>query len=172
MRTNLAALILLCASFCAAQTHDVKPPEALKKLDFMIGSWVGKQDFNTQGGPAMVGEATNKIEEAIGGRYLEERLSTTLPGRKPTDTRHYISFDPKTNTYKAWWFNDTSVTPSEFEGTLEGTKLVMTSKPTASGAVLRVIYDGAGVDMLTLTLEMKQGEGWMRLFTSTYKMKA
>lgn len=164
---RLPLLLLLLPTLSFAQTHDIPAAEAMKALEFMKGSWVGTQEFNT-GAAAMVGDATNKIEEAIGGRYLEERLSTTLPGRKPTDTRHLVTFDPKSGTYRAWWFNDTSVAPQEFEGKLEGGKLVLTSKPTASGAVLRATYEAPAANKLTFKLEMKQGENWQLLFTSAY----
>ncbi|MES1147281.1 MAG: DUF1579 family protein, partial [bacterium] len=99
-------LLSAIALLSVAQQHDLKPAEALKSLEFMKGDWAGKQEFNTQGGAAMTGDATNHISDAIGGRYLCEMLSTSLPGRKPTDTRHFISFDPKTQKYTAWWFTD------------------------------------------------------------------
>lgn len=168
-----AVFVLCCACSCLisfAQTHDIPAAEAMKGLAFMKGDWVGKQDFNTGGAP-MVGDATNHIDEAIGGRYLEERLSTTLPDRKPTDTRHLLTFDPKSGTYRAWWFNDTSVAPMEFEGKLEDGKLELTSKPTASGAILRATYSSPVANKLVLTFEMKQGEKWQLLFTSSYTKK-
>lgn len=161
-------VILAIPSLLLAQTHDIPAAEAMKGLAFMKGEWVGKQDFNTGGSP-MVGEATNRVEEAIGGRYLEERLSTVLPGRKPTDTRHLLTFDPKSGTYRAWWFNDTSVAPQEFEGKLEGGTLTLLSKPTATGAIMRATYRSPESNSLVFTLEMKVKEAWQLLFTSTYK---
>lgn len=167
---------MMCAPFLAlvalqVQTHGLKPAEALKQLDFMQGEWVGKQDFNVPGGEKMVGDATNSIKSIIGERYVEERLSTTLPGRAPTDTRHITTYDPKSETFKSWWFNDTTVAPSEFEGKVDGKKLEMTSKPSASGAVMRVTYQSAEAEKLVYKLEMKQGESWMLLFTTTYQRK-
>ena len=122
---------LLLAAAVTIQQHGIEPQKAMEQIAWMKGEWAGKQEFNTDDAPPMVGDATNRIEEAIGGRYLEERLSTTLPGRKPTDTRHMITFDPATQTYRAWWFNDTSVAPTEFEGKIEDGKLVLFSKPRA-----------------------------------------
>jgi len=164
---QLAAIAVL-PILALTQTHDIPVAEAMKGLAFMKGEWVGKQDFNTGGAP-MIGEATNRIEEAIGGRYLEERLSTTLPGRKPTDTRHLLTFDPKSGAYRAWWFNDTSVAPQEFEGKLEGGTLTLLSKPTASGAIMRATYRSPEPKTLVFKLEMKMNEDWQLLFTSTYK---
>lgn len=162
------------------QQHGIEPQAAMQEIAWMKGEWSGKQEFDTGGAP-MVGDATIKVEEAIGGRYFEERLSTKLEGREPTDTRHMVTFDPVTQTYRAWWFNDTSVAPTEFDGKIEDGKLVLVSKPKGSGpqnARLRATYSHItsfkpndftnGKPMLSLKLEMDLGGEWMHLFTSTY----
>ncbi len=175
MKAILCSLVAICGCFVQAQQHDLKPAEALKALAFMKGDWTGKQEFNTQGGPPMSGNATNRIDDAIGGRYLCEMLSTTMPGRKPTDTRHFISYDPKSGKYTAWWFTDTSTGPLTFEGDLVGNKLVLNTKPMDSaagpGTVLRATYESPAADTLTYTLEMQRQGEWTRLFTTTYKRK-
>ncbi len=150
---------------------------ALEKLAFMKGDWSGQQEFNPQGGPAMVGEATNRVETAVGGRYLSEVLATTLPGRKPSDSRHFISFDPVSGKFVAWWFNDTAIGPLVLEGEVAGSTLVLTTKAPATGApaptVLRATYESAAADTLVFRLEMQGKDGsWTRLFTTTYKRKA
>ena len=154
------------------QSHNLKPAEALKKLEFMKGEWSGVQNFNPEVGASAPGQAKNTISDAIGARYLCEMLSTTLPGRKPTDTRHFITFDSKSQVFKAWWFTDTSVGPMEFEGSVDGTKLVLLNKPiptaTGPGTTLRATYENASPDKLTYTVEMKTQAGWTRLFTTSY----
>ncbi|MBS1721608.1 MAG: DUF1579 family protein [Armatimonadetes bacterium] len=175
MKAALSLTFALAPMLTMAQGHDLKPADTLKGLGFMKGQWVGKQEFNTGGDP-MVGDATNTISEAIGGRYLEERLSTTLTGRPPSDTRHFVTYDPKAGVFRAWWFNDSSNGAMELEGKLEDAKLVLTSKPTETGAgpsmVLRATYDGSTADTLVYKLELKQGENWQLLFTTTYHRKA
>ncbi len=172
MKTLLAFVLTLASvpGFC--QGHDAKPADGLKNVAFLKGNWSGKQDFNT-GGQPLVGDAVNHIEEAIGGRYLEERLSTTLPGRKPSDTRHFITFDPKSSTYRAWWFNDSSVGEMELEGTVSGNKLVLMSKATQTGngqsSVFRASYASPTAKSLVYTLELKDGDAWRLLFTTTYR---
>jgi hypothetical protein len=135
----------------------------------MQGNWAGKQNFNNPNGPAMAGDATDQINICIAAKYLCEQLSTTLPTRKPTDTRHFISYDKQSGKYTAWWFNDTSTHPTEFTGDLTANKLVLTSKPAAPGApVLRATYESPTKDTLTFLLEMQQGETWTKLFLTTY----
>jgi hypothetical protein len=165
--------VLLAASglFASGQQPAAQQAEALSKLAFMQGDWAGKQDFNTDGGPAIVGEATDRIELGIAGKYICEMLSTTLPGRKPTDTRHFISYDAKAGKYTAWWFNDTSYHPTALIGDLQGSKLVLMSDPSEPGQVLRATYESPAADKLTFLLEMKNGDAWTRLFLTTYSKK-
>lgn len=171
MKGVLSVLLFAVALVAFGQGHDLKPADAMKNLAFLKGNWSGKQNFNT-GGPAMVGDATNHIDEAIGGRYMAEMLSTSLPGRKPTDTRHFISFDPKAGVYRAWWFTDTSVGPMEFEGALTGTKLILLNKVAPGGNQLRATYESPSAGKLVYTLELKNGDSWQLLFTTTYARKS
>lgn len=166
----LFAMIGCVPAFC--QQSPATQTDGLSKLAWMRGDWAGHQAFNTNGGAAMVGDATDRIEVGIAGKYLCEMLSTTLPGRKPTDTRHFISYDPKTNLYTAWWFNDTSIRPMELSGELTGNKLVLTSNPAAPGPLLRATYENPPDGTLTFLLEMKAGESWSKLFLTTYSKKA
>ncbi len=168
MRFALGLFLALSSALASAQQASMQPADALNKLAFMQGNWAGKQNFNTDGGPAMVGEATDRIEPGIAGKYLCETLSTTLSGRKPTDTRHFISFDKQTGKYMAWWFNDTSYHPTQFSGDLTGNKLVLMSDSSAPGPLLRATYENPTPDKLTFQVEMKNGATWSSLFVTTY----
>jgi hypothetical protein len=168
MRIAAGIFLALGSALISAQQPALQPADALNKLSFMQGNWVGKQNFNTDGGPAMVGDATDRIEVGIAGKYLCEMLSTTLPNRKPTDTRHFISFDKQTGKYTAWWFNDTSYHPTQLSGDLTGNKLVLMSDSSRPGPVLRATYENPTPDKLTFRVEMKNGDKWTSLFVTTY----
>jgi hypothetical protein len=166
----IVCFLLACAAVLSyGQQQNPASPDGLSSLSFMKGDWTGKQNFDTGGRPAMVGDATDRIEIGIAGKYLCEMLSTTMPGRKPTDTRHFVSYDKQTGKYAAWWFNDTSTRPTEFVGDLAGNKLVLTSN--SAGPVLRATYESPSDGTLTFLLEMKQGETWVKLFLTTYSKK-
>jgi hypothetical protein len=176
MKFLVCVLLFVSGAFASGQQAGVqqagvKPADALDKLAFMQGDWAGKQDFNTNGGPAMVGDATNKVEMGIANKYLCETLSTILPGRKPTDTRHFISFDAKAQKYTAWWFNDTSYHPTALTGDLTGNKLVLMSDASAPGPLLRATYESPSAGTLTYMVEMKNGDSWTKLFLTTYSKK-
>ena len=167
----VVCFLLVCAAATSSSQQQTPPsPDPLNSLSFMKGDWTGKQNFNNPGGQPMVGDATDRIEIGIAGKYLCEMLSTTMPGRKPTDTRHFISYDKSSGKYTAWWFNDTSSHPTEFSGDLSGNKLVLTSA-SGPGPVLRATYETPSEGTLTFLLEMKQGETWTKLFLTTYSKK-
>ncbi|HEY2858507.1 MAG TPA: DUF1579 family protein [Terracidiphilus sp.] len=172
MKFAVGVFLALSSALALAQQAAVQPADALNKLAFLQGVWVGKQDFNNDGGPRMVGDATDRIEQGIAGKYLCEMLSTTLPGRKPTDTRHFISYDKQTGKYTAWWFNDTSYHPTQLSGDLTGNKLVLMSDGSGQGPVLRATYENPTPDKLTFQLEMKSGDRWTSLFVTTYSKGA
>lgn len=172
MKFLVSVLLAVSGALALGQAPAIEPAEALAKLTFMQGDWAGKQVFNTGGGPAIVGDATDRIELGIANKFLCEMLSTTLPRRKPTDTRHFISFDKSTQKYTAWWFNDTAYRPKALTGDLTGNKLVLLSDPSEPGPVLRATYENPSADTLTYQVEMKSGDTWTRLFITTYTKKA
>ncbi|HEX8812358.1 MAG TPA: DUF1579 family protein [Terracidiphilus sp.] len=172
MKFPVCLLVMFSSLLAFGQQPVTQPADALNSLSFMKGDWAGKQEFNTPDGPAMTGDATDRIEMGIAGKYLCETLSTTLSGRKPTDTRHFISFDRQSGKYTAWWFNDTSSHPTELTGDLTGKKLVLLSNSSGPGPVLRAMYESPSENKLTFLLEMKSGESWTRLFLTTYSKKA
>lgn len=172
MKFLVCVALAISGALALAQPPAIQPADALNKIAFLQGNWAGKQNFNTNGGPAMVGDATDRIELGIAGKYLCEMLSTTLPGRKPTDTRHFISFDRQTGKYTAWWFNDTAYHPTQLSGDLTGNKLVLTSDASAPGPLLRATYENPSPDKLNFHLEMKNGDAWTSLFVTTYTKEA
>ncbi|HTX74721.1 MAG TPA: DUF1579 family protein [Terracidiphilus sp.] len=171
MKFVVCLLAALGALSAMGQQTPKPAADGLNNLSFMEGEWAGQQNFNTQNGKPMVGDATDNIAVCIEGKFVCEMLSTTLPNRKPTDTRHFISFDKQTGKYTAWWFNDTSVRPMELTGDVSGNKLVLTSDASAPGPVLRATYELTPENKLTFLLEMKQGDSWTKLFLTTYAKK-
>ncbi len=162
----LAAISLLAVS--GGQGHGLKPAEAMKTVAFIAGDWKGTQNFKTPTGE-MSGTATDRAEEAVGGRFIYERLSTTLPDSKPTDTRHMLCYDPATSKFVAYWFNDTSALPMQLTGVVDGSKLALYNDPKGGAPQLRFTYENISEHEMALSFEMKQGDNWQLLFRSDYK---
>ena len=171
MKLTISVLLAMASAIALGQQPSKPAADGLSGLSFMQGNWSGQQDFNTTSGAKMIGDATDNISVCIKEKYICEMLSTTLPNRKPTDTRHFISFDKQTGKYTAWWFNDTSVRPMELTGEVAGNELVLLSDASAPGPVLRATYELTPENKLTFLLEMKQGDSWVKLFLTTYSKK-
>ncbi|MHB8634889.1 MAG: DUF1579 family protein [Fimbriimonadaceae bacterium] len=168
---NAFAVISLVAGLTGVGQHGSKPAAAMSNVNFLVGDWKGKQTFMIGKGNTMVGDATDHAEWAVGGRFIEEHLSTTLPNQGPTDTRHMLAYDPKTGQYMAYWFNDTSPLPMIMTGKLEGSKLVLVPSATPGApqqAMLRFTYDGSTPNQMTLTFQMQRAGKWQLLFKSVY----
>ncbi len=172
MNFIIASLLTAYSISNPVQNHDMKPAEAMKQIAFITGDWQGKQEFNTGGAP-MVGDIVVSAKSVVGGRYIEEVLATTIPGRKPTDSRHMIGFDPKTGKYRAQWYNDTNNVPSQLEGSIEGNKLVFQTVAAVEGvpskSILRATYTKVSENEMKYILEMKTPEGWTELFHNSFK---
>ena len=169
---NAFALASIIFGFAGAGQHETKPEEAMSNLTFLVGDWKGKQTFITANGDNLVGEATDHAEWAVGGRFIEEHLSTTLTNRGPSDARHMLGYDKKTEQYVAYWFNDTSSLPTVLTGKLAGSKLVLQTSSVAPGSTqrttMRFTYDGSTSGELSLTFEMETAGTWQLLFKTVY----
>ncbi|HLK14226.1 MAG TPA: DUF1579 family protein [Fimbriimonadaceae bacterium] len=160
---------LLIGLAAGGQNHGTEPAVAMGKLDFMIGEWKGKQTFYIGNGREMVGDASDHAEWAVGKRFVEEHLSTSLTGRPATDTRHMLAYDPRADQYVAYWFNDTSPLPLVLTGKLNDGKLVLlTTSPSGGHNQLRFTYDGSTHNELSLTFEMETSGVWQTQFKTVY----
>lgn len=167
MTKTLLSILAACLCIGAqAQGHDLKVPEAMKLVAFMQGDWKGKHIFNAPTPTEM--QATAGIHEAIGGRYLEDVLTTTLPSGKLSDVRHLLTFDPTDQKFHAWWFNNTGSAPNELVGVIQEGKLVLESKPGQSGATIRATYTNISDTKLGYKVEAKMEEGWRELLHTEF----
>src|ERR1700722_20048314 len=130
MKTLMSALLSISACLTMAQAHLSNQPSAkLDAVSFLEGNWTGKQNFQMGNGQTMAADITLTVSKEVGGRYIQEKSTTTLPGGRTGSAVHMLAYDAKLGKYKVWWFNDTSVDPQELTGALEGDKLVMMTGP-------------------------------------------
>lgn len=172
-KTLLCVLLAAMCALGAAQGHNDAPkPVKINNLMFIVGEWSGKQTFHTDNGP-MVADITDSATMEVGGRFIEERTTTKLPGGRGGSALHMLSYDPKTDVYKVWWFNDTSPDAQILKGTFDGTKLVLTADvpPDYKGPVLRAVYEKVSPTEMKYEFQMKNGESWRVLFDVDYTKK-
>ena len=86
----------------------------------------------------------------------------------------YTSYDSDAKLYRGYGFEDTSPQVREESGTVDGNKLVMTTKPWAvmgqPAVPYRTTFALKGEDIHML-LEVKTGDDWTKLGEATFKKK-
>ncbi len=164
---SLITLIALCLCVGAfAQPHDMKTADAMKLVAFMEGDWKGKHIFNAPTPTEL--DAVAQIHGAIGGKYLEDVITTTLQSGKLSDVRHLLTFDPTDQKFHAWWFNNTAAAPNELVGSLADNKLVLESKPGQGGAPIRATYEKFSETKLGYKVEAKLDGDWRELLHTVF----
>jgi hypothetical protein len=147
--------------------HDANQGAAkLKDISFIVGKWSGKQNFQTGGATTMAAGIKSSVTEEIGGRFIQEKTTTTLPKGRKGFAIHMLGYDADSGMYKVWWFNDTSANPQMLEGSFDGTKLVMNTPPDAK-PTFRATYTKEDKGW-SYQLELKQGDDWRTLFVTNY----
>lgn len=174
MKISACIALAAVAAIAAAQDHGFPVPSSLRAANFLVGKWVGQMEF-VFGAKGLVAEVVTTTTPAVGGRYIEERLRVSLPGRPESETLHMLSYDERENLFKAWWFNDTMVGPLTLHGSMQGDKLVLTSDPThgagVPNTVFRVTYTNISADEFTYEMEFNRGTEWTKQFKAKYVRK-
>ena len=105
------------------------PSPELKKLSYMIGEWSGTFTISMGGNDTPL-QCGIKAEWAQKGNFLKTTMTVSMPdngGKMEGIT--YLGYDSEGKVYRGFGFEDMSPIAREESGTLDGTKLVMTSKP-------------------------------------------
>jgi hypothetical protein len=171
MKLLAVAALSLGFVFSLAQGHNESPaPTKLNDVGFLVGKWAGKQNFHMDNGQTMSADITLTVTQEVGGRFIQEKSTTTLPGGRTGSAVHMLSFDPKAGIYKVWWFNDTSPNPQSLQGSFDGTKLVMMTAASEGyqGPTFRATYEKASDSAFNYQLELKNGDSWRTLFVTNY----
>ncbi len=162
----LLTFLLTVACVLAQSGHDLQPVEAMKALAFMEGDWKGRHIFNAPTPTELDVKAS--IHAAVGGRYLEDVFVTTREDGTKSDVRHLLTFDPAIQKFRAWWFNNTSLGPTELVGEFSNGKLILESKAGQSGPPVRGTYEKVSDTQLGYKVEAKMGEQWRELLHTVF----
>ncbi len=147
-----------------------KPPPEMKKLDIFLGEWSGKTSFHAPGQPAMSVDSTMKSDAFAGGMYLRTVYAMDIPGVGKMEGTVLAFWDAEARQYRCYTFENAAPTPREESGTFAGNKLVLVSKPHG-GTVTRSTFDFKSDREVLFTVEIKQGEKWVKAGRGLYTKK-
>lgn len=172
---GFVGLFVLLASQANAMQEMMSPvPTEIKQVAFLLGEFKAKL-LSKMTGEAMPSDGTSSTKLALNGRYLVSNQTYTFMGQKMEGTL-MLTFDPGDKKWKSWWFDGSSPGAMEMEGTFDGKKLIMTSKPTPmpgadSHVTMRATWVKEAESKFGFLLEMKQGDAWINLMEGTYEKK-
>ncbi len=158
-----AALILLTAGLGApAGAQEPPVPEALRGLEFLVGSWRAErvEFLDEEGQVVRVSSAEAHNELQLDGRVLAHRGRLDDPR---IETRAWYYWDPKEERVHMGSVSSRG-RYDEFVGEWRGDRLVMTTLPSPAygGRLFRMTHRRIGPDAYLETLEVSEdgGESW------------
>ena len=107
----------------------------------------------------------------LGGRYLRTVARADFPGLGTEEAVEFIGYDSKAKVYRVWRFSEMDSAPIVGEGTFQGAKLVMTTRPDSLGQVFRVTMEPKPAASVYLLLEMQVEGKFEKILEATYAPK-
>jgi len=149
-----------------------QPTDAHKKLETLVGEWVGTETM--QPGPHMPeggtaeGRVTNRL--ALGGMAVIQNYEQVGNGQVQYSGHGVFQYDSKTEQYTCAWFDCFGMPPNMFTGTFDGDVLKLQDSG-ASGQHMRCQWDTSGGG-LTFEMEGSQdGENWIKMMGGSYSRR-
>ncbi|MBI3843806.1 MAG: DUF1579 family protein [Planctomycetes bacterium] len=150
-----------------------KPAPELQKLAFLVGKWSGEEThFATEMMPAGKGQGTFETSFDLDGFFVHFQIHSK------TDAMTYaahglLTWDAKTSQYSEWWF-DNFGTVTQYIGTVDGDKFVMTADVDYMGKKTkeRVTFTKVSATQLKFVLEGDAGKGFQKEIETTYTKQA
>jgi hypothetical protein len=149
------------------------PSADMKKLEFLLGAALGKEKMLMPGQSMEYNSETN-AEWLMGGAYIGGIYKADVPSYGKMEGLMLITYDSASKKYHCRFFANTGALPMEMSGQLEGTKLVLVSKPYKDMMGMntyRVTFDSNLNNSPNYRMDMKSGEKWTPILESTYKKK-
>ncbi len=156
MRPIILALLAASLGFAQQDPDVAGQREAMKKLEFLVGTWTGEATVTTgPRGPIHVLQTEN-VEMKLDGLVLLIEGTARDPVTKDVVFRALatISYAPAARVYRFRAFNDGRVLDTEMKVNDKGFEWGYKSGPAVIGYVMRLNEKGEWVE----TGEMKMGE--------------
>lgn len=157
-RSLLTATVLVVTLLAIAQ--DYGPPEQVKDLGWMVGTWSGAGKIAFGGHEV---DIASTMTVSFDGQFLKEVSSDKSASSTLTKTT-MTGWDPKQSRFVSYTFTNAAPTARIAHGQLSGGKLEMVSEPwEAEGftMVSRETMSKISDTKCGLKLEYKNGDKWI-----------
>jgi hypothetical protein len=149
-----------------------KPTAAHKKLEKLVGTWVGEEKMHPSPWAPKGGIATGHIENrsALDGFVVIQDYVQERDGQVTFRGHGVFTWDAPRESYVLTWWDSMGMPPNEFRGTFEGDSFILTAQnPMGSN---RTTFDFSGEGTYSFKMEISQdGEKWMTFMEGSYTRK-
>ena len=147
-----------------------RPGEAHKRLEKLVGSWIGEEvmqpsPWAPEGGTA-TGRVTNRM--ALDGFNIIQDYEQERNGVVTFRGHGIFSWDAMRHDYVLHWFDSMGMPPNEFRGDFDGDVLTLNSRGPQGHS--RGIHDFTRPGSYTFKMDMSQdGSQWQNFMEATYQ---
>ena len=157
---RLLTAALLMATVVSIFAQDLAPPQQVKDLGWMVGTWSGTGKISFGGHEV---EITSAMTVEFEGQFLKAVSKDTSEGSTLTKTT-MTGWEPGKSQYISYTFTNMAPTARIAHGKLNGSALEMVSDPwEAEGftMVSRETMSKISDTKIGMKLEYKQGDKWI-----------
>jgi hypothetical protein len=146
-----------------------KPTDAHRKLEMLVGRWLGEErlfpsPWDPKGGTA-IGRIDNRL--ALDGFIVVQDYEQERDGKINFRGHGVFSWDATQKCYVIHWFDSMGMPPNIFRGNFENNTLTMTSEDQQGHS--RVVFAFTENNKYSFSMEMSQdGKQWQTLMEGNY----
>jgi hypothetical protein len=168
------ALFLIVSPSAQEGMAPPAPPAEMKKLDFMMGTWTGKETMHSPDGKSVMLDGTVVLKRTMGGMWIQETHKSVARGQTFLDAEQLTTYDARTKKWKGWWFDNSMPMPIEMTGTLTGNTMVTLSRAVAmpgmpGNVTVRTTMTKKSERSITMKVEMQTQGKWSTLISASYQ---
>lgn len=150
-----------------------KPTEAHRRLEKLVGLWIGEEKIHPSPFDPVGGTALARVENrrALEGFAVVQDYEQERNGMVAFRGHGVIRWDVPQQCYEMYWFDSVGMAPSVFRGGFEGEALTLTSKNEQGHS--RAVFDLGVKDKYVFHMEVSpDGKQWFPFMEGHYARKS
>jgi len=143
---------------------------AHRKLERMVGRWIGEETLHPSPWDAKGGTATGKVTNAraLEGFAVVQDYAQERGGAVTYRGHGVLRFDPPTGEYVFHWFDSIGSPPNEFRGTFDGDVLALQQR--SPRGISRAVWTLVGADRYDYRMDVSpDGTAWACFMEGVYR---
>ena len=147
-----------------------EPGESHKKLQALIGSWVGDEQIRPSPWDPAGGPAEGRVENRsiLSGFAIAHDYTQRRDGQVNFEGHGVFRYDGRSDEYQLHWFDSLGQAPNVFRGTFDGEVLQLES--SYAGGYTRATWDFSEAGQVRYTMEISgDGRSWQVFTEGMYR---